>query len=477
MGLQCASGQTFVDTSKELGIELGSGPAAWCDINADGWIDLYCDGVLWINHEGKSFTRITIAGAGSGVVADIDNDGRGDVVSFAPIAIIRNAADGADGVPRFEKMALPELPETVCRGVAVGDFNGDGWPDVYLGGYENWEKQATFPSILLVNNQGKGFSLAMQNADYRARGVTACDFDENGTLDIYVSNYRLQPNVLWVNDGKGKLSNQAAERNAIATSGGFGGGHSIGACFGDFDADGHFDLFAGNFAHVDARGDQPKSRFLRNLGPNPAGAAKAWTFEDLHECGVWYQESYASPACGDVDNDGRLDLYFTTVYATASFGKKNFPVLYRNQTEGNAGWTFADATAGSGLERLPPTYQAAWGDFDRNGTLDLVTAGKVFANAGKSGSWCEVRLIGDGKNICRDAIGTQARITLSDGRALARQVEIGTGEGNANSAILHFGLGDTAPDAKLMMQIRWPDGTKATREVHINAMMTIEYGK
>lgn len=473
---QAATAQTFVDRSKELGIELNSGPAAWCDVNADGWIDLLCDGVLWINREGKSFTRVAVPGAGSGVVADIDNDDRGDVVSFAPIAIFRNAGNGPDGLPRFEKMDLPELPETVCRGAAVGDFNVDGWPDVYLGGYENWEKQSTFPSMLLVNNTGKGFSLAMQNADYRARGVTACDFDENGTLDIYVSNYRLQPNVLWVNDGRGNLTNQAAARNAIATSGDFGGGHSIGACFGDFDGDGHFDLFAGNFAHVDSRGDQPKSRFLRNLGPNPTDAAKAWTFEDLHECGVWYQESYASPACGDYDNDGRLDLYFTTVYATASFKKKNYPVLFRNTSERGGPWTFSDVTAGSGLEEQAPTYQAAWGDFDRNGTLDLVTAGKLFANAVKSGSWCEVRLIGDGKNICRDAMGTQVRIFLSDGRVLARQVEIGTGEGNANSPILHFGLGEVSPDAKLKMDIRWPDGTKAMRDVQINAAMTIEYG-
>jgi len=474
---QGAAAQTFVDRSRELGIELGPGPAAWCDVNADGWIDLFCDGVLWVNHNGKSFTRVAIPGAGSGVIADVDNDGRGDVISFAPIGVFRNTGAADDGLPRFEKMALPDWPETVCRGAAVGDFNNDGWPDIYLGGYENWDKQATYPSMLLLNSAGKGFSLAMQNADHRARGVTACDFDENGTLDIYVSNYRLQPNVLWVNDGKGTLINQATERNAVATTGAFGGGHSIGACFGDFDSDGHFDLFAGNFAHVDSRGDQPKSRFLRTLGPSPADAAKAWTFEDLHECGVWYQESYASLACGDFDNDGQLNLFFTTVYATASFNKKNYPVLYRNQTEQNAAWTFADATMGSGLEQLPPTYQAAWGDFDRNGTLDLATAGKVFANMGKSGAWCEARLIGDGKNICRDAIGAQVRIKLSDGRVISRQIEIGTGEGNANSPVLHFGLGEIPPGKELTIEIRWPDGTMRTRDAQANALTTIEYGK
>ena len=111
----------------------------------------------------------------------------------------------------------------------------------------------------------------------------------------------------------------------IATSKGFGGGHSIGSAWGDFNNDGLIDIFAGNFAHVDGRGDQPKSRFLQNLG-----AKQAYKFKDLGPCGVHYQESYATPSVGDYDNDGNLDVFFTTVYGTASFGRKNNPVLFRN---------------------------------------------------------------------------------------------------------------------------------------------------
>jgi hypothetical protein len=165
------------------------------------------------------------------------------------------------------------------------------------------------------------------------------------------------------------------------------------------------------------------------------------------------------------------------VYANASFGRKNYPVLYRNQSEPGQAWTFSDVTGGSGVEQLRSTYQAAWGDFDRNGTLDLVTAGKLFANVGRSGNWCEVLLIGDGIKTCRDAVGTQVRINLPGGRIITRQVEIGTGEGNVNSPILHFGLGEVAADAKLKMEIRWPDGSRTEREVHMNAMVTIEQGK
>lgn len=446
--LQHAGAQAFVDRTAALGLALDGGAAAWGDINGDGWPDLLCGSAVWVNREGTSFTRLPTPLAGSGLIADIDNDGNGDLVYFSPtIAVYRTRGEGAAG-ERFEAVALPKLPETVSRGAAVGDYNGDGYLDVYVGGFEGWEKQITYPDLLLMNEGGKGFRLAQVYAGWRARGVTACDFDEDGDLDVYVSNYRLQPNVLWMNDGHGAFVNEAPKRNAMATSPGFPGGHSIGACWGDFDNDGRIDLFAGNFAHVDSRGDQPKSRFLKNLG-----AGGAWAFEDKHECGVWYQESYASPACADFDNDGLLDLYLTTVYADASFGKKNYPVLYRNQ----GGWEFKDVTEGSGLERLAATYQSAWADFDRSGRVSLVTAGRLYVNtaAAPGNHWLELRLVG-GAGMNRDAVGAQARVKGPDGRVFTRQVEVGTGEGAANSPILHFGVGAAA--GPFTVEIRWPGG-------------------
>ncbi|KAB2862969.1 MAG: VCBS repeat-containing protein, partial [Bauldia sp.] len=94
-------------------------------------------------------------------------------------------------------------------------------------------------------------------------------------------------------------------------------------------------------------------------------------------------ELFATPnsfsnAWGDFDDDGDLDLWFTTVYGVASFGRPNHAVLFRN----DGGFTFADATASAGLAGQPPTYQAAWADFDRDGDLDLATAGKLFENQG-----------------------------------------------------------------------------------------------
>jgi enediyne biosynthesis protein E4 len=433
---------SFVDRTVELGLSISGEGACWVDVDADGWTDLAAGGAVWRNEEGKRFAKLQEVG--KVVAADFDNDGYPDLFSMSPLQLWRNG-----GGKRFEAFPLPpNLPETVSRGACWGDFDNDGFADLYVGGYENWQDQVTFPTLFLRNEGGKAFRLMWHEAQFRTRGVTACDFDQDGDLDIYASNYRLKPNLLRVNDGAGTFRNRAAEFNAAATSVGFPGGHSIGAAWGDFDADGLFDLFAGNFAHVDQRGDQPKSRFLRNRGPNFGHA-----FEDMGTCGVFYQESYASPAAGDFDNDGDLDLFFTTVYSVASFKKPNHPVLFRN----DARFQFGDATADAGLGSLPPTYQAAWADFDRDGDLDLVTAGKLFVNQGGSRSWLQVRLFGGGAKVDRSAIGAQVRIRLG-AKTLVRQVEAGTGEGNQNDFVLHFGLG--GHQGRLDLEVQWPDGHK-----------------
>src|SRR5206468_1387881 len=84
---------------------------------------------------------------------------------------------------------------------AWADFDGDGLLDLYVGGYENWPAEE-FPDVILMNRGGGRFvETWRQKKILRARGVTAADFDEDGDLDVFVSNYRLQPNLLWQNDG------------------------------------------------------------------------------------------------------------------------------------------------------------------------------------------------------------------------------------------------------------------------------------
>ncbi|MBL7133613.1 MAG: CRTAC1 family protein, partial [Phycisphaerae bacterium] len=172
-------------------------------------------------------------------------------------------------------------------------------------------------------------------------------------------------------------------------------------------------------------------------------------------------ESFASPALGDFDNDGLLDLFFSTVYP------RDHCVLYRNM--GN--WKFTDATKATGISgRL--TYQATWADFDNDGDLDLLTGGKLFRNALRGSGWLKVRLVGDGRRINRDAVGAQVRIAIG-GRTLTRQVETGTGEGNQNDPTLHFGLG--AVGGEVTVAVCWPDGTTQKLTVKPNRTIVIRH--
>lgn len=434
-----------------LDLDFGNDAACWADLNNDGWTDLCAGQVVWWNEKGHSFKRGP--DVGSVVAGDFDNDGWIDLFSWNRQKVYRNVNGQS-----FLETALPTLPATSSRGACWADFNNDGFLDLYVGGFEDWDRQITYPSFVLMNHVGKSFEVTWQLADYRTRGVTTCDFDEDGDPDVYVSNYRLQPNQLWLNNGWGGFSDGATAWNALATSPGFPGGHSIGAAWGDFDNDGRMDLFSGNFAHVDDRGDQPKSRFLRNTGK---------VFEDKGTCGVFYQESYASPSTGDVDNDGDLDLFFTTVYGTASFGLPNFPVLFEAERPFQVG----DKTPGSGLENLPPTYQNAWSDFDNDGDLDLCTGGRVFRNGLNAGHWLEVALSSHAERTNRSALGAQVRIAV-DGKTYTRQVEAGTGEGNQNDLRLHFGLGTNRGPVRVT--VTWPGSkvktvlrTKLDRTVRI----------
>jgi hypothetical protein len=186
-------------------------------------------------------------------------------------------------------------------------------------------------------------------------------------------------------------------------------------------------------------------------------------FEDKSPAaGLHWQESYASPSLGDFDNDGHLDLFFTTVYAG------NSSVLYRNQ--GN--WTFQNVTAPSKATSAQ-TYQAAWADFDNDGYLDLVTGGKLYRNPAGKNHWLKVALTGGGK-VNRAAIGAQVRVQFGK-QTLTRQVEGATGQGNQNDLTLHFGLGSQAGPATL--EIHWPNGTRQSITSPVDRSITVRYEK
>ncbi len=442
---------SFENVTSPTGLTgVDSAQAAWIDYDGDGWTDLQTQTVLWHNETGKKFVKSGPSGLYN-AWGDFNNDGR--LEYFNPGSTVACFATD-DGT--FLQQHLPQRPMEVSDGGTVLDIDGDGLLDLYTGGYENnWVYQ---PDCIYKNLGNQKFEMFWKSEGRAqpARGITACDFDNDGDTDIYVTHYRLEANVLWLNDGKGGLTNGAGSHGAAG-----GNGHGIGSAWGDIDNDGLIDLFAGNFAH----GGQPQSQFLKNLGP-----AQGHHFENKGTCGLHYQESYGSPALGDCDNDGDLDLFFTTVYGGDQ------AVLYRN--DGN--WQFSNITTEAGLQNIRNTFQAAWGDFDNDGDLDLMAGGRLWRNNCTEGNWLKVKLQGSntqptasGQTVNYAAIGAQVRIRLPN-RVLTRQVEGGTGRGNMNEMTLHFGLG--AHDGDVELEISWPYAKEIqTASAQANTTVTVVY--
>ena len=417
---------TFEDVSAEVGVG-GGGSAAWIDYDHDGWTDLQTD-ALYRNEGGKKFVR-TGPGNDGNSWCDFDNDGHLDYFAGTGGQICFGNGDGT-----FDCQDVPERPMDVSLGGACLDMNGDGLVDIYCGGYEIWGKVAAYPDAIYTNMGNREFELTWKSEyPYPARGVTVADYNNDGATDVYVSNYRLRGNILWRGTLSGDFEFASTEAGVLGDS-----AHTIGSAFGDIDSDGLIDLFVGNFAHA----GQQQSIFFRNLG-----AEQSFKFENKGTCGIVYQESYASPALSDYDNDGDLDLYFTTVYG------HNHAKFFRNDGD----WKFTEISGPVGLGGMPPTYQAAWADYDNDGDLDLATGGRLYRSNGVTGNWLKVNLQGNtaaqGGKVNRAAIGAQVRIQLGD-RVLTRQVASATGQGNMNDLTMHFGLGEYKGPVEL--EISWP---------------------
>ncbi len=430
-------------TFTDIGLSLASAKAAWGDYDNDGYVDLYAGYTLYRNDNGNGFTAVNDAFSGSGIWGDYDNDGKLDLFTYTTgsevtLRLYRNASTPTEAIFEDVTSILPYQGVMVSRGASWGDFDGDGFIDLYVGGYEG--SPGDWPDRIFHNEGGTGFTNAWTaTSGHRARGVTSADFDDDGDLDIYVSNYRLQDNLLFRNNGDFSFVNVASSYGVA------GAAHTVGSAWGDIDNDGLLDLFVGNFSHP----GQEQSHFYRNRGP-----AGGYTFEDRGTGGVAWQESFSSPTLGDYDNDGDLDLFFTTVYGG------NFPVLYSNS---NGSFSFSNVTSSAGLGGIQDTYQAAWADIDNDGDLDLVTGGRIYRNNNTDNTWLKVKLHGDGQTINTAAIGAKVKVTFA-GKTLTRQVEAGTGEGNQNDMTLHFGLGGHA--GQVQIEVIWKDGPDGLRTFH-----------
>ena len=464
----CIANQVkFQDVTRNAGLEkLGNKKAAWADLDNDGWVDLVSNGKIWNNLNGKTFVDVSKSSgiepiSGPCVIADFNGDGKKDIY------FVRKGGKLYLGKGNFKfakGKAFKNTAGNVQAACAV-DLNNDGYVDLYIANYEIWKKQIGFRDLILRNAKG---SLVKQweapdEKLMRGRGATSCDFNNDGLMDVYVSNYRLMPNFLWINQGNWKKIDMAKEygcagterrnivfKNCLKIPYGCSG-HTIGSLWADFDNDTYFDLFVGNFSHPPTYQDRPM--ILKNSGPgnNYRFIDKSATVK------IPWQESYGSPAAADIDNDGLVDIFYNTCYPRDS-GR-----LFHNL----GGWKFKDITAESTI-KARTSYQNAFADFDNDGRVDLLTSGHLYRNVSNTNHWLEVSLQGKAPNTA--AIGAKVIVDYN-GHKYIRQVEAGTGAGNQNDLRLHFGLGKSRGTVKI--KVVWPDGKVTRHKAKANTAISL----
>lgn len=278
-------------------------------------------------------------------------------------------------------------------GVAVGDYDNDGWPDVYVVGptanqlFHN-NGDGTFTDVTFKT----GVAGAMRN-DKKMWSVAAAwlDYNNDGLLDLFVSNYvdwevnrdpvcmtadqqreycdptfyKPLPNTLYRNNGDGTFTDVSAETGISQHL-----GKGMGVAIADFDGDGYTDIFVGN--------DESPSFLFHNLGGKKfeeigeqAGVAVSADGKALSAMGVDFR---------DVNNDGKPDIWYTALE------KETFPLFfYQNDL------LFDDVSIRTGVG-WATMKMSGWGngiyDFDNDGWKDLFVArGHVLANPEKILSW------------------------------------------------------------------------------------------
>jgi hypothetical protein len=435
----------FRERSHEAGFDglYGGSNLVQADYDNDGAIDLLVLRGAWLGRAGQQPKSL------------LHNDGHG---TFTDVTFAAGLGDAF-------------YPSQTA---AWADYDNDGLLDLYVG--NEAEDNYPFPGQLF-HNRGDGTFVDVAAAagvinGRMAKGVAWGDFDGDGLPDLYVSNYNT-PNRLYRNRGDGTFVDIA---DAAGVTGPLS---SLAVVTADFDNDGILDLYVGATTPVHgadpplARNDglRPLAAFVASTLGLPADAETGRLYRGLG--GARFEDITAAQGLsrvlftsgigvGDLDGDGFLDLYLGTAYP--GYEGLMPKVLYRNRR----GRGFADVTTNAGVGLLQKAGAIAIADLDGDGDQDIfVNAGGMFrgdrfgdvlfANPGSGAHWLEVGLVGTRSN--RSAIGARLRADITEaGRSRSIYRTVGSGGSfGANPLRQWIGLGQaTRVDA---LEITWPGGS------------------
>ena len=506
--------------SKKYILEATGCGCAFIDYDNDGWVDVFLlsgtrlDGDppgatnrLYKNNRDGTFTDVTekaglkAVGWASGVcIGDYNNDGFEDIFCtyFGQNRLYRNNGDGTFTDTTKSAGLWSEQPRWGA-GCSFLDYNRDGHLDLFVSNYVrfsfehapvpgenvncNWKgvpvecgpRGLPTGKHSLYRNNGDGtFTDVSQEAGIAsATGcygmtVVAADLDEDGWPDIFVA-CDSTPSLLFMNNHNGTFREEGVLRGvALSDDGLEQAGMGVGV--GDYDLDGHLDLFKTHFAE-DANG------LYHNDGKG--------NFDDLTRSSrVAVDTRYICWGAGmvDLDNDGYPDLFVSTgnVYPEVErklkqYANKTPRTVFRNL--GNRTFEELSQEAGPGVTDAHCSRGCAFGDFDNDGDVDVLIVNmneppSLLRNDMKAKrNWIKVKLEGVKSN--RSAIGARV-VARYGGKAQAQAVLSQSSFYSCNDSRLHFGLGGFS---SVDLDIYWPNGLhEQYKKIPANQLITLREG-
>jgi len=281
-------------------------------------------------------------GSLSNAWADFDKDGDLDfavTIKTGAIRLYRN--DNGTFVSVGEAMGLPTAGGEF-RAISWGDYDGDGWLDLFAGSSLPDKPSALFRNVggSKFENVAEQVGLTVTGPGRASRQNNWIDVDNDGDIDLYATD-RMGKNRLFRNDGGTFTQILTDVEPTVFKS-------TVGACWLDYDEDGDLDLFLAN-----------QSGKTDSLFRNDGGTFKDVAPElGMDMPGRAKEEGGVGCAVGDFDNDGHLDIF------VPNYGKN---VLWRNNGKGG----FTNVAAEMGLDVENHAVGASWGDYDNDGFLDL----------------------------------------------------------------------------------------------------------
>jgi enediyne biosynthesis protein E4 len=450
---------TFEDVTAGSGIvhaQYGMGGCAG-DYDNDGWVDLYVTNfgpnALYRNNGNGTFTSATrVARVGSPLwstscaFADLDNDGYLDlfVANYVDFTVKTNkyCADGSNKVRIY------------CH------------PNVYKGA----------PNVL-YRNQGNGtFTDVTRTSGTfttsgKGLGVVVADYDGDGWPDVFVANDSV-PNFLYRNQGKGVFKEVGLLAGvAVASDGRPRAG--MGTDFGDYDGDGLLDLIVTNLdgeAHSIFR--NLRDGFFTDATEETQIGAATLPFVGF---GVAFFDADNNGDLNIAIANGNVLDNARELRAGASYAQRK--LLFRNEGRGRFREIGRASGPGFGLEKVGRGLAA--GDIDNDGDPDLLVTNNgqtadLLRNDGRNRQHSLlVRTVGTRSN--RDGVGARLRLTAG-GATQLREVKAGSGYLGQNDLRVHFGVGAAKTIDRL--EIRWPSGTTdLVTNLPANQIVTVREGE